>query len=485
MALPIDYFTPETFAQANPFLAGFNAGQATINKGLLNQGQQYLNQMNAAKAQYAMPEAQQQLLKDQLNNQILQPQAQYAPQLTLADLALKQTMPNYYNAQASLAGTEAAKNQFFLNNPTTLLPGIAGSIGAYNVLQKMAPNIFNKSVASPNQTQNTISNLDNGNPTQLPGMPSAGNFTGTNAGIPNSSSNHSALLNAISQQIGQNGANTILGVNQSSQIVPSSSGGIPNVQDFANLMFQGQFAPIQKDIAQTQFYNTKAGLANFQSLPPDTKANIIAQGSSIGMTPNQTVSFVSRGGDLNKLSGQMSQNGNSSLPMYAPSSKNVAQSQVSTAATASLNAISPTITNALAPYSRQIFGHSPKLIAQELTGSNPDQQAQALAARALAPEISSLRLKAMNANVGIEAIKEVQEKSMLELNNLQGAVSPEVFKLAYKYMDNWITTMNQTYNKSLYTKPGQPVSPNQINPTITKQLNGVTYQFINGKWHQT
>lgn len=122
MALPIDYFAPETFAQANPFLSGFNAGQATINKGLINQGQQYMNQMNAAKAQYAMPEAQQQLLKDQLNNQILQPQAQYAPQMTLADLALKQAMPGYYGAMGQEALSKIPLNQAQANMANAQIP---------------------------------------------------------------------------------------------------------------------------------------------------------------------------------------------------------------------------------------------------------------------------------------------------------------------------------------------------------------------------
>lgn len=110
MALPIDYFQPETFAQANPFIAGFGAGQDLIGQGLQNQGAQYANQIASVNAQYAQPMAQQNLLNSQLNNQILQPQAQYAPQMTLADLALKQEMPKYYGALSGEAGSRAAMN---------------------------------------------------------------------------------------------------------------------------------------------------------------------------------------------------------------------------------------------------------------------------------------------------------------------------------------------------------------------------------------
>lgn len=108
MVLAAQNFDPLTFAQANPFLTGFGAGQQIINQGLLNQKQQLENKIQQVAAQFAQPEAQQELLKAQLNNQILQPQAQYAPQMTLAELALKRTMPNYYNALAGQAGSNAA-----------------------------------------------------------------------------------------------------------------------------------------------------------------------------------------------------------------------------------------------------------------------------------------------------------------------------------------------------------------------------------------
>lgn len=111
MALPIDYFQPQTFAQSNPFLTGFGAGQGLITQGLQNQQLGLNNQILGVNAQYAQPMAQQDLLKSQLNNQILQPQAQYAPQMTLADLALKQAMPGYYGAMSAEAMSKVPLNQ--------------------------------------------------------------------------------------------------------------------------------------------------------------------------------------------------------------------------------------------------------------------------------------------------------------------------------------------------------------------------------------
>lgn len=104
MALPIDYFQPETFSQANPFLQGMSAVQDLYAKNLANKIAQ-------VQAQYAQPAAQQELLKSQLSNQILQPQAQYAPQMTQAELALKQAMPGYYGAMSSEAMSKIPLNE--------------------------------------------------------------------------------------------------------------------------------------------------------------------------------------------------------------------------------------------------------------------------------------------------------------------------------------------------------------------------------------
>lgn len=124
MAIPVDYFQPESFQQANPFLSGFGATQGIIGQNLQNQqlsaalqGQNINNQIMSAKAQYAMPEEQQALLQAQLRNQILQPQAQYAPQMTQAQLALARTMPGYYSAMANEAGARAG----FMGAQTNLL----------------------------------------------------------------------------------------------------------------------------------------------------------------------------------------------------------------------------------------------------------------------------------------------------------------------------------------------------------------------------
>lgn len=90
MAIGLEQFTPETFAQANPFLTGFDAAQNSY--------------QNAIRSQYAQPMAQQALMKAQYGNQILSPLAQNAPALVHQELL---------NAIANVANTKAHTAQIY------------------------------------------------------------------------------------------------------------------------------------------------------------------------------------------------------------------------------------------------------------------------------------------------------------------------------------------------------------------------------------
>lgn len=105
--IPVVNFQPDTLAQSNGYLTGLQA--ALQNQLLRQQGS-----LTGAKAQtqgienqYLPNKLQQSLLTQQLNNQILQPQAQYAPQITQADLAYKQAQTPNLQAQTGLTNQQA------------------------------------------------------------------------------------------------------------------------------------------------------------------------------------------------------------------------------------------------------------------------------------------------------------------------------------------------------------------------------------------
>lgn len=491
-------FQPETFAQANPVLTGIQAAQQT-------RANAYNNQIAAARAQYAQQMGAQGLQQAILNNQVLGAKAQtalpqanattqilqntanYAPQMSQSTLAtqaasrgLMGSQSGYYGANAGLIGQEAQKAAFFNQHPTSMLPGVAGNIANYALLRQLMPGEFGQNqVAPPTQNQVVANDLSNGTPTTLPGMPSAGMFASSpsqsGAPILPTAGSIGSQQPPMQQQPFNSGIPYAQNASMQQQISPQGQsggmGGLPSVQQFANLMMQQQTAPIEKNLAQTQFYSNKAALANFSALPVNDKANLIAQGRALGLNPSQTVDYISRGGNLNQLSSSMGGGNRSIYPQYAPSPSAISKDQISTAATSALTDINPVISNALAPYSRHFLGMSPKLIMQELSGSDPDSQAQALAARALSPEVAGLRLKAMSAQSGIEAIHEVQDASMLSLKNSQSLVSPQVYRLSNQYLDNWVARMTNSYNGALYGHPGQITVPSAPNSSSSPQNN--------------
>ena len=101
MAIQFPQFNRISFDEANPFLTGMQKTQ-DLRTALIN------NQINQAKAQYALPMAEQDLQKAKLINE-------FYPQLQKSLIGLQ-------GAEAGLAGSEASKNQFMTANPQYISP---------------------------------------------------------------------------------------------------------------------------------------------------------------------------------------------------------------------------------------------------------------------------------------------------------------------------------------------------------------------------
>src|ERR1700720_592078 len=183
MAIPVIPIGAETFQQPNAYATNAAMLQNLYTSQIQNQ---YLPATLSA-----------QLMHQQLTNQQLQPQAQLAPQMAQADLARAQVLPDYMRAQmqgilqgtipmqqalGGMYGTEAGKNQFLLNNPGLMLPGMGQNLAGYAILQKLMPQVFGQpQSSSPGQDVMAGNNLASGNSTQLPGMPSMGNISPQNS----------------------------------------------------------------------------------------------------------------------------------------------------------------------------------------------------------------------------------------------------------------------------------------------------------------
>lgn len=432
MPLPVQMFPALTQEQLSPIAMGIGQANQLYAQGVQNQ--------------FLQPNIEAALRKQQLANQISQAQANVAPQMSAAQLAYQQAKTPNLNAatqyllsgqipeaqaQAGFIGTEAGKNQFQLQNPELMLPGLPGQIGAISLLRKLMPQEYGENqVAPPTQSQDTVNGLNNGIPVRLPGMPSAGAATGINQ------PSNAPILPPQPYGTLQNPA------------AGATPGGLPSQQALSNLLVQGMMAPIQEKIAQGNFYQSRASGYNFQSLPPTEKSYAIAQVAGMGIDPMQGAAMLNNGQTISSIASQRGLDPNNlPTPLYAATPQTVQLIQRRNQALNEINSIMPNITTAMAPYSRQFANYSPSQIANAVQNDDPDQQARFLAAKALMPEMASLRLKAMGGNIGIEAIREVNNQSMGNIKSFQGLVSPKVYTAAQNYVDQWINQGANSANK--------------------------------------
>lgn len=437
MSLPVEMFPLLSPSQISPVMTGMSQANQLYAQNMQNQ---YLQQNLQAN-----------LRKQQLANNISQAQANVAPQMNAAELAYKQAQTPNLNAatqyilggqipeaqaQAGYVGTMAGKNQFSLNNPATMLPGFAGQIGGLDTLRNMGllNNGQSPNVAPPTQNANFVNGMSNGVPMRVPGIPSAGNISpgGQNGQIMPQNPYGAQPQNGQGQQ----------------DIAQGNNPGLMNYQDAQNLLLKGMTAPIEKNIAQSNYYQSRASGFNFQSLPPTEKSYMIAQAAGIGLPPLQGAAYFNNGGTLEQLAQQKGLDPNNlPTPLYAATPATVQLIQRRNQALNEINTIQPEITAGMSPYARQFGGYAPSQIADAIQNDNPDQQARFLAARALMPEMASLRLKAMGGNIGIEAIKEVNNQSMGNIKSFQSLVSPKVYTAAQNYVDDWINQGANAANK--------------------------------------
>ena len=484
MAIPVIPI-PTLAPQVNPVMAGL--GQAanlysamaknqylapTLQQNLLKS--QLANKLAEANVAVAPQLAHANLLKAQLANQLAQANVAVAPEMAKANLGIAQAriplmgaqtqlmlggqLPQA-QAQAGLLGSEAAKNQFAISHPGIMYPGIVG--------QLMAAKYATGNVPSPNAVSANTRQM-------IPGMPSAGKMPIGNAPLngPLLPPNPYGSSPSSSQNVSASSPNN----SQNSPSLSAQEG-----TQLQNYLTEAIMAPTQKNIAQADYYQKLANGYNYKNLTTPQKNSVIGQAVALGYTPLQAINAYNNGATISDLAKAKGIDPNHlPPPIYAPEDKIIGMVQQTNRALAEINTIQPEMTAALAPYSRRFEGYSPKQIGEALSNQNPDSQSRYLAARGLIPEMSAMRLKAMGGTqIGIEAMKDVAEKSMANLKALQPFVSPQVYAKSQSYIDQWINQAAVAANKiatagTLANTGGINPSQQTLNPAISGNSSNVS-----------
>ncbi len=468
MSLPVEMFPLLSPSQISPVMTGISQANQLYAQSMQNQ---YLQQNLQAG-----------LRKQQLANNISQAQANVAPQMNAAQLAYNQAKTPNLNAatqyllsgqlpeaqaQAGYIGTMGAKNQFQLNNPATMLPGFAGQIGGLDTIRNMGllNNGQSPNVAPPTQNSNFVNGMNNGVPMRVPGIPSAGNIApgGQNGQIMPPNPYGAMPQNGQAQQ----------------DIAQGNNPGLMNYQDAQNLLLKGMTAPIEKNIAQADYYNSRANLSEqqsqafaFNALPQNTKTYMIGQAQGMGVPAQQAIKAYMSGETISTLAQKMGYDPNNlPAPIISPTPQSLNQISVRRQARAELGVMQPFVTSALAPYSSQFNSYSPKQMWDAMSNDNPQQQMNTLAAIQLSPELISTRARSMGVNIGIETLREMSDKSQMNMKALQAFVTPQVFSGAQKIAESYINKGGNAANT--VGLAGSLGNTGGVNPSVAYQPGAV------------
>jgi len=189
---------------------------------------------------------------------------------------------------------------------------------------------------------------------------------------------------------------------------------------------------------------------SFDKLPTNDKKQSVALMKGMGVDPVEAVAYLrQQGNSPSTYAKEQGLDVTKIEPDYAAGEQNIKMAQQANAYMEEIDTLDKHINDGLGKYQNKIMGYSLDQIADAAEGSNPDKQARALAARALLPELNSLRLKIAGGNIGIEALRELEQKSLGKMNIIEGLVDSETYTKAQKYMTDWIKEAGQVRVKSL------------------------------------
>jgi hypothetical protein len=445
--MPIQFpdFQRISFDEANPMLVGAERGQKFTQSAMQFpqdlKAKMLANEIAQVQAKYAEPMAQGNLTSLNQANQ-------WNPKIWGSEINLR-------GAQAGQAGAETNKINYMLKNPGLLGGDITKSLEALRLMHLV--NDQYQSNQPPAQSQTA--------PVQMPQAPQ-----------PQQAPMPSALQNAIGQQQfpntptqppqnfmgGNNPATAPIAPNPLSSALQQGQPPRQNGFDI-NGMVQ---ALINKPATDNNYKQVLTATMQqnlqskpYQQMPSVEKEFAISQARAFGYTGDEANRYLSKGATLKDMAAAkgLDPNDPSSWPMAkgAPTTAIQTRIQRGNSTLAALNAVEPEIAASYNQYAPRFKNVSPKLIADMVSGENPDQQADALAAYALYPELSALRINAMGGNVGEGAIQHMADAAFQRLNTLGISPNSEVYQKVQKRVSQLINKMNHAENKSIFGQQQQ------------------------------
>lgn len=380
------------------------------------------------------------LKKQQIANALSKVKLKYAPEMEQAELAYKQAMAPHMNAQTNLIGEQAKyygpniESEMALRAAQRALTGEQAKYYGPNIQSEID---LRRAQLPMLESEAKIAQFKAQNPLlSLPGV----------AGQIGAMKYYDQLQNQEGQP--QIGISPIENGGKYSPIPRAKNDGQSPLSD---MIQDSILAGIKKQNALSELYTKKAQGYDYEKLPKDQRAKLLAQANAMGVNELDASRLFRQGYSIGQIAETQGYDPNNiPEPVYPATGPNVTATQRRMAAVEELEFLNKWATEAIAPYSRRIFGYSPKQIFESFTNQNIEQVGNYLAAMALQPELASLRVKSLQGQVGIEAIREVTAASMARLKTVQASVSPEQYRYAQQVLDRKIAEASRVANRVIY-----------------------------------
>ncbi len=249
---------------------------------------------------------------------------------------------------------------------------------------------------------------------------------------------------------------------------------------------QEEITAFADQVAQSQLAHTKAVTnrsvdmtsgAGYDKLPVNDKKREVGLMTAMGVDPVEAVSLLRRGTSASQYAQDKGIDIATVTPKYALGEQNIKDVQRTSSYFDELGSLEKNISAGMSEYPNRFKGYSLDQIADQLAGDKPEKVGKALAAAALQPELAALRLKVQGGNIGIEAIRELTNKSLGNLKAVESLVDKPTYLAMQKYINQWLHEAGNIRIKTLenYGKLKgalKKAAPIASNPEIISTANG-------------
>ena len=189
--------------------------------------------------------------------------------------------------------------------------------------------------------------------------------------------------------------------------------------------------------------------SSFDKLPTNDKKREVGLMTAMGVDPVEATSLLRKGTSASQYAKDNGIDITQVTPQYALGEQNIKDVQRTAAYFDELGSLEKNISEGMAEYPNRLKGYSFDQIADMLAGDKPDKVGKALASAALQPELASLRLKVQGGNIGIEAIRELTNKSLGDLKTVESLVDRPTYLAMQKYINQWLSEAGNIRIKTL------------------------------------